>query len=316
MDWVKIKVAHVEDSTLTDAEVGQLVRYQAKVAKFQRPLSEKEFKTTFSKEKLEKIVKFLQENEQISLEFIVEKVLEDVEKTLKNSKKNTDKVRQYRDHLRLKRQSEHIDVPRVQNQNVTNIDKIREDKRRAAPPNPPEEYSALFLENLNTEKKQEHSQASVLELENSQIEKLARKIVDCRISNGQKIENPEGLTRFLIKSAKKNNSEYVYWLGEMAAYDRKSIKKMAQKNIEDGMEREAISRKIEAEKSKKFRDLAIAKFNEMGEIEKSRLQKKAEGEIRSQMGGMGRNVKFMGDFLNNKIAEIMKNEGIISEEAA
>lgn len=138
MDWVKIKGAHVLDSELTDAEVGQLTRYQAKIGFYERPLSESEFNSTFTPKKLQKISKFLSEKDDICLEKVAEKVLEDVEKTLKKAKKNCERVRRHRENLRLKSKCRNDnvvgyvmgDVTVTTSPDVTPLEKTREEKSR------------------------------------------------------------------------------------------------------------------------------------------------------------------------------------------
>ena len=131
MDWFKVKAQHILDSELSDAEVGQLVRYQARIAFYERPLSNKEFNATFSPKKLQKISKFLSEKYEICLKKVLEKVLEDVEKNLIKSKKSHDRVRRFRLKLKENNDNKEVNVTRYTgvtcNANVTPLDKIRED---------------------------------------------------------------------------------------------------------------------------------------------------------------------------------------------
>lgn len=134
MDWIKIRNQHVLDSELTDAEVGMLVRFQAKTAMLEAPLSNKEIKRTFSDKKYQKISEFLSKKYQICIKKISEKVLEDVEKYLKKSRKNHERVKRHREKLLQEQQNLSNSQELVthyktvtSNDDVTSLDKNRID---------------------------------------------------------------------------------------------------------------------------------------------------------------------------------------------
>jgi hypothetical protein len=138
LDWFKIKVHHILNSPYTDEELGRLIKIQALVASKERVPSNAELSTIIRLSTVDKLAKKLQSFGD-NLQSIVNKVLEDVEKSAKNKGKTREKVAKYRENLRGK--SCLIDenvtgyVTDGGNRNVTDsphvrTGEIREDKRR------------------------------------------------------------------------------------------------------------------------------------------------------------------------------------------
>ena len=98
MDWFKIKVNHILNSPYTDEELGRLIKIQALVASKERVPSNAELSTIIRLSTVDKLAKKLQSFGD-NLQSIVNKVLEDVEKSAKNKEKTRQKVAKYREDL-------------------------------------------------------------------------------------------------------------------------------------------------------------------------------------------------------------------------
>lgn len=103
-------VNHVLFNELTDSQVGQLVRHQAMVAFREKPISESDKKIIYSEKNLIKLETFLDKNYKINTEKVQEKVLEDVEKVLKEKNYWKEKKRENRGVSRSNKKNVQLDV--------------------------------------------------------------------------------------------------------------------------------------------------------------------------------------------------------------
>lgn len=131
MDFFKIKCKHIHDD-LTDAEIGRLIRFQKKVAEVERMLTDREIKAIFKRndpQMLEKRLQIIEQNPNICLTFVAQKVLEDVQKVQQKRNLSKQNSANYREKLK------NGDYDTNKSRHCT--DKIREDKRREDIYNPP-----------------------------------------------------------------------------------------------------------------------------------------------------------------------------------
>lgn len=123
MDWFKIKVRHVLNTPFTNEEIGLLVKFQALVAQKESMPTMGEIRTIMRENSFIKLAEKLELN-GIKVDFIGEKVLEDVTSSSIKRELNAKRVGKFRDKLRLGDDS----VTHYTSVTVTPLDKIREDK--------------------------------------------------------------------------------------------------------------------------------------------------------------------------------------------
>ena len=123
MDWFKIKVRHVLNTPFTTEEIGLLVKFQALVAQKESMPTMGEIRTIMRENSFIKLAEKLELN-GVKVDFIGEKVLEDVTSSSIKRKLNAKRVGKFRDKLRLGDDC----VTHYSSVTVTPLDKIREDK--------------------------------------------------------------------------------------------------------------------------------------------------------------------------------------------
>lgn len=304
MDWVKIKAQHVLDEELSDAEVGQLVRFQAKIGLYERPLSKKEFKKTFTEKKLQKVQTFLQEKDGICLKKVTEKILEDVRKYLKKYRKNTEKIDWQIDVLNLKHDN-FMDEFSAKEQDVTSdIDKIREDKKekqQAAKRNPGDpDAAAAFLEKQDEEEN---------------IDWIIDRIVQIRTEesrrNGRPVKNPYTLKQSLVKAYRQSPvEELTNWKEQIAFDDSEQERREEQMRIAQEKARQEHEAQERARREQEELQSGLDKYHQLSQDDQDSLWREAE-EIEQK--GCPKGVKPFRKMIERRVVRMMKEQGYVEE---
>lgn len=125
MEWIKIKFKHIWFLGYTDSQIATLVKIQTLTAILERAPTESELLQNIHKSSLISLEKALN-MQSISLQYVINKVLEDVQSYQKRKEKDKIKKAQQRQKLRSVPGGVPCDVP----QGIPTVDKIREDEIR------------------------------------------------------------------------------------------------------------------------------------------------------------------------------------------
>jgi len=124
MDWFKVKTKHILNTELSLLEIGCLIKIEALATHLERVPNEKEIKKEIPEKTLRSIADKLQ-RQRTDVAEVLQKVCEDVARATQSKRNDTARVQKHRKDKAL---SEAVTG------NVTDADKIREDKNRIDTP--------------------------------------------------------------------------------------------------------------------------------------------------------------------------------------
>lgn len=126
MEWIRIKPQHILNTQLTKTEKCALIEMQLLTASLERLPTERELLQLTTKKTLTSIENYLKLN-QICIEFILKKVMEDVKKYQQKKEKDKEKMALWREKKHVVTSNVTSNVTSSVTSNVTVKDKIRED---------------------------------------------------------------------------------------------------------------------------------------------------------------------------------------------
>jgi len=140
MNWIKIKTKHLLFTDLTEAEVGTLIKVQLLTAHFERPLTRKEIEKQCNRKWLGTLEEKLS-NTQVSIEYIMGKVLEDVGHIEGKRESGKSRVRKHR----AKEKCNELPVTQCNEADKMILDKIKEDNIKT--PSPLGDLTSIYKSN-------------------------------------------------------------------------------------------------------------------------------------------------------------------------